>query len=148
MDSSVVVFFAGVVVGIAAVGLVLGLRRLRATTETVLPQGVTAPPSATGPPLEGALATAPAATNAPSHTRATVTTRITRTQIRFDGSAPNVVVDGQTYHSLAAVPEAARALVVDELRLALPNVSEAARPKVEAFIASAGGRPEPAAADR
>lgn len=73
-----------------------------------------------------------------SNVRTTVRTHVTRTQIRLGGSAPNVVVDGRTYHDLTELPQATRYLVVDELRVALPNVPEAARAKLEAFIASAG----------
>jgi hypothetical protein len=142
MESGVLIFFAGVVVGMLAVAIVLGLRRVRAGSETTLPGGITGPaPIASAgssrPGGPGILGTSGA------KVRTTVTTRVSRTQIRLDGGAPHVLVEGQTYHNLADLPETTRNLIVDELRVALPQVPETARGKLEALIASAGDGPPP-----
>ena len=79
-----------------------------------------------------------------------VTTQASRSTIRLDGETPTIEVDGVAYQRLDDVPAEARAILRDELRLALDaGLPEAARSRLEAFLDPARaptepGRPGPA----
>jgi hypothetical protein len=135
MDS-VVVFGAGVVVGVVLILALQAVRRL-----SPVPSPTADHPAGRGTDPVGSLiarAGGRSGGRAAFHTKVTVTG--SRSLIRMDGGAPSVEIDGVAYHRLADVPADARELLVDELRLIrdTPNLPAGALSGLDAFMADDG----------
>jgi hypothetical protein len=132
MDSAVA-FAAGVIVGVV---LILGLQAVR----RLGPVGGSRDDQSSGTganPVGSVLTRTGTGSFGHGGLHAKLTVTGSRSLIRLDGDQPHVEIDGVTYHRLADVPEHARELLIDELRLVrdTPNLPDAALAGLDAFMA-------------
>ena len=134
---ALVPFVAGVVVGAVAVILLRTIRRSSPVeSPTALrPTGSTA--GAAAGPLDALLHELGTTT----HSQVTVVGRSSVIRMGHGGGPPIVEIDGTTYHRMADVPDEARELLLDELRVVrdTPNLPADALAGLDAFLGDDDG---------